>query len=287
MTWLAFAILTAFFESLKDVSSKQGLKNIDEYIVTWVSIVFAVVFLIPLLLLTNIPTLNSQFWVALLIGGSLNVVSFVLYIKAIKLSDLSLTVPIVTLTPLFLLVTSPLIVHESPSIADAIGVLLIVVGSYVLNLKQLSQGYFAPLRAILKEKGSRLMLMVALIWSITATFDKVGVVNSSPMFWSTALYIYLAIGILPIVLYKSRRRLNQIQPNLRTLATIGLFHALAISVQMIAVTYTLVAQVIAIKRTSALMSVLFGHFLFQEEGLQERLTGAAIMVSGVVLMTLL
>jgi drug/metabolite transporter (DMT)-like permease len=287
MTWLAFAILTAFFESLKDVSSKYGLKKIDEYIVTWVSIVFSTLFLIPLLLWTKIPPINAQFWVALLIGGSLNVVSFTLYIKAIKVSDLSLTVPIVTLTPLFLLVTSPLIVHESPSTADAIGVFMIVVGSYVLNLRERSQGYFAPLQAILREKGSRLMLMVALIWSITSNFDKVGVVNSSPLFWSTALYGFLAIGIFPIVLYKSRHQFDQILPNVKVLATIGLFHALAISFQMIAVTYTLVTHIIAIKRTSALISVLFGHFLFQESGLQERLAGAAIMVAGVMVMALL
>ncbi|KAM3092772.1 EamA family transporter [Phormidesmis sp. 146-35] len=287
MIWLAFAILTAFFESLKDVSSKYGLRKIDEYIVTWVSIVFSALFLIPLLLLTKIPTLNAQFWIALLIGGSLNVISFTLYIKAIKASDLSLTVPIVTLTPLFLLVTSPLIVHESPSVADGIGVFMIVVGSYVLNLRERSRGYFAPLRAILREKGSRLMLTVAFIWSITSNFDKVGVVNSSPLFWSTALYLFLAIGIFPIVLYKSRRHFDQILPNVKVLATIGLFHALAISFQMIAVTYTLVTQVIAIKRMSALISVLFGHFLLKESGLQERLVGAAIMVTGVIVMTLL
>jgi drug/metabolite transporter (DMT)-like permease len=287
MIWLAFAILTAFFESLKDVSSKHGLRKIDEYIVTWVSIVFSALFLIPLLLLTKIPALNAQFWVALLIGGSLNVISFILYIKAIKVSDLSLTVPIVTLTPLFLLVTSPLIVHESPSITDAIGVFMIVVGSYVLNLRERSRGYFAPLRSILREKGSRLMLMVAFIWSITSNFDKVGVVNSSPLFWSTALYLFLAIGIFPIVLYKSRHHLDQLLPNVKVLATIGLFHALAISFQMIAVTYALVTQVIAVKRTSALISVLFGHFLFKESGLQERLAGAAIMVAGVMVMALL
>jgi drug/metabolite transporter (DMT)-like permease len=286
MIWLAFAILTAFFESLKDVSSKKGLASIDEYIVAWVSIVFAAVFLIPVLLCTKIPTLNNQFWVALLIGGSLNVISFVLYIKAIKASDLSLTVPIVTLTPLFLLVTSPLIVHESPGIADAIGVFLIVMGSYVLNLRERHKGYFAPLRAIVREKGSRLMFIVALIWSITSNFDKVGVINSSPLFWSTALYSFLAIGILPIVLYKSRQNLDQIVPNAKILATIGLFHALAIGFQMVAISYTLVTHVIAIKRTSALISVLFGHFLFKERGLQERLLGAVIMVVGVIVMTL-
>ena len=286
MIWLVFAILTAFFESLKDVSSKQSLRNLDVYIVAWVVNVFAVIFLIPLLLIAGIPRIDTQFWIALLIGGSLNVVSFTLYIRAIQIADLSLTVPLVTLTPLFLLFTSPLIVHENPTVADAIGIFLIVIGSYVLNLRERKNGYFAPLKVLFRNKGSRFMLVVAFLWSITSNFDKVGVIHSSPLFWSTSLYTYLAVGMFPIALFNSRYKLNQILPNLKPLITIGLFHAITITFQMIAVTYTLVTQVIAVKRMSALISVLFGHFMFHETGLRERLTGAAIMVIGVMVMTL-
>jgi uncharacterized membrane protein len=287
MIWLLFAILTAFFESLKDVSSKYSLRNLDVYIVAWVANIFAVIFLIPLLLLDGIPKIETQFWIALFIGGTLNVISFTLYIRAIQIADLSLTVPLVTLTPLFMLITSPLIVQENPTFADAIGIFLIVIGSYVLNLRERKKGYFAPLKALLRNKGSRFMLMVAFIWSITSNFDKVGVVNSSPLFWSTALYAYLAVGMFPIALFNSRHKFKQILPNLKPIMVIGFFHAIAITFQMIAVTYTLVTQVIAIKRMSALISVLFGHFLFQERGLRERLIGAAIMVFGVLVLTVL
>jgi uncharacterized membrane protein len=286
MIWVLFAILTALFESLKDVSSKHSLRNLDVYIVAWTANIFAVIFLIPLLLLAGIPTIQPQFWIALFVGGTLNVVSFTLYIRAIQIADLSLTVPLVALTPLFLLFTSPLIVQENPTFADAIGIFLIVVGSYILNLRERRNGYFAPLRALLQNKGSRFMLMVAFIWSITSNFDKIGVIHSSPLFWSTSLYAYLVVGMFPIALFKSRHRFDQILPNLKPLMVIGFFHAIAITFQMIAVTYTLVTQVIAIKRMSALISVLFGHFLFQETGLKERLTGAAVMVLGVIVMTL-
>jgi hypothetical protein len=35
MNWFIFSILTALFESMKDVFSKKSLKNIDDYIVSW------------------------------------------------------------------------------------------------------------------------------------------------------------------------------------------------------------------------------------------------------------
>ncbi len=285
MIWLAFAILTAFFESLKDVLSKHSLNQLDTYVVAWASMVFTTLFLLPVLLIVHIPPLGPQFGLALLGGGSLNVIAFTLYIKAIKASDLSLTVPIVTLTPLFLLVTSPLILHESASFADIIGICLIVVGSYVLNLRARSQGYFAPVRALFREPGTRLMLIVAFLWSFTSTFDKVGVQNSSPIFWAFALFAYLALGMLPIALYKSRPHLHQIGNNLGILSAIGVCTAISVAFQMWAVSLTLLTNVIAIKRTSALMSVYLGHVIFKEKGLQERLLGSAIMVTGVIVMT--
>jgi uncharacterized membrane protein len=285
MIWLAFAILTAFFESLKEVLSKHSLNQLDTYVVSWAAMMFTALFLLPVLWIVHLPPLGPHFGWALLGGGSLNLVAFTFYMRAIKASDLSLTVPLVTLTPLFLLVTSPLILHESASFADVIGIGLIVAGSYGLNLKARSQGYFAPMRALLREPGPRLMLAVAFIWSFTSTFDKVGVQNSSPIFWAFALFTFLALGMLPIVLYKSRPHLHQFGANLGILSAIGLCTAISVAFQMMAVNLTLLTNVIAIKRTSALMSVYLGHVIFQEKGLQERLLGAAVMVAGVIVMT--
>jgi len=40
---------------------------------------------------------------------------------------------------------------------------------------------------------------------------------------------------------------------------------------------------IAVKRMSLLFGVLYGHFLFREEGLRERLAGGTLMITGVAL----
>lgn len=63
------------------------------------------------------------------------------------------------------------------------------------------------------------------------------------------------------------------------MAVLTLFH-------MIAVSMTLVAYAIAIKRTSILFTVLWGALLFKEKNFKERLIGAAIMLAGVLLITL-
>ena len=305
MLWLLFASLTAFFEACKDATGKQSLKSLDEYSVLFSFMTVGVMCLLPALLLTGgFPALKPNFWWALLVGGSLNILSFTLYVRALKLADLSLTVPLVTLTPLFLLVTSPLIVREWPTWADGIGVVLLVIGSYILNLKtpipdssaaiapnplRPAAGdrphFWAPLQAMARNPGSRLMLCVAFIWSITSNFDKIGVVNSSPLCWALALFTVVAGGMVPFIL-RPGRGLKPLLCQWRLLGMTGGFNAIAIATQMLALPLAPVAQVIAVKRMSALISVLFGHFFFGEKGIKERLTGAAIMVAGVAIMSL-
>lgn len=286
MTWLILGIFTAFFEALKDVFGKQNLQKSDEYVVAWSLSFFSVIFLIPWVIYTGIPALNSQFWIALLIGGSINAVTALLYIKAIKVSDLSLTVPLVALTPLFMLLTSPLIVGEYPNFFDYIGILLIVTGSYLLNIKEKSQGYLAPFKALLNEPGPKLMLIVAFLWSITSNFDKIGVKNSSPIFWLFSIFGTMSVLLLPILLHKTPNPSRKILKQLPMLAAMGFFNAIGVLCQMQALTLTLVVQVIAIKRTSVLMGVLFGHFIFKEKDIQQRLLGAGIMILGVFFISL-
>lgn len=286
MTWLILGIFTAFFEALKDVFGKQNLKKSDEYVVAWSLSFFSVIFLTPWVFYTGIPALNSQFAIALLIGGSINAVTAILYIKAIKVSDLSLTVPLVALTPLFMLLTSPLIVGEYPNFFDYIGILLIVTGSYLLNIKEKSQGYLAPFKALLEEPGPKMMLIVAFLWSITSNFDKIGVKNSSPIFWLFSLFGTMSILLLPILLHKTPNPGQKILKHLPMLMGMGFFNAVGVLCQMQALTLTLVVQVIAIKRTSVLMGVLFGHFIFQEKDIQQRLLGAGIMILGVFFISL-
>ncbi|MEM9944945.1 MAG: DMT family transporter [Cyanobacteria bacterium P01_D01_bin.36] len=286
--WLLFASLTAFFEACKDATGKQSLKTLDEYSVLFSFMAIGVVVLLPILWVVGIPTLQPGFWLALLIGGGLNILAFTLYVRALKLADLSLTVPLVTLTPLFLLVTSPLLVQEWPTWADGIGVVLLVVGSYVLNLNLGTRQHpFEPLSAMARNPGSRLMLCVAFIWSITSNFDKIGVRGSSPLLWAISLFTVIATGMVPFVFFRPNS--PGIQPLLgewRLLGLTGVFNAIAITFQMLALPLAPVAQVIAVKRMSALISVIFGHFFFNEKGFETRLTGAAIMVCGVVIMAL-
>lgn len=286
MIWFLLAASTAFFESIKDALSKKSLQTSDEFVVAWALSFFTALFLLPLLFFLEVPVLGSQFGLALLVGATINTVSAILYIKAIKSSDLSITLPMIAFTPIFMIFTSPIIVGEWPSGFDCLGILFIVTGAYLLNLKEKSRGYLAPFKALMREKGPKLMLGVAFLWSISGNFDKVGVENSSPIFWAFSVFALISVLLLPVLLYKSRNPVQKIFKALPILGLMGFTYAIAVFCQMQALTLTLVVQVIAIKRTSVLMGVLWGKLFFNEKGLRERMSGSVTMILGVILMTL-
>ncbi|MFO8054554.1 MAG: DMT family transporter [Bacteroidales bacterium] len=286
MHWFWLALLTALCEALKDVFSKHNLKSISPYIIALAMRLFSVPLLLPVLFFIEIPDLGDKFWLALCVGGSMNVFITILYLKAIQYSDLSVTVPMVTFTPMFLLITSPLIVGEFPGYYGIAGILCIVLGSYMLNIHTVRKGFFAPFKALIKDKGPRYMLGVAFLWSITANIDKVGIQNSGPVFWVISISVFLAIGMLLVVLLLAKKHLKQIKTKALALFPVALFSALTLVFQMLAIQITLVAYVISIKRTSALMVVVLGVLLFKEKGFSQRITGAIIMLAGVMLISL-
>lgn len=286
--WLPLALLTAIFESGKDIFSKKGLTaGADIYIMAWAWRLLALPFLLPLLPAALPVKLGAAFWPALVVGAGLNILAALLYMEAIRASDLSLSVPLVTFTPLFLLVTSPLLLREIPDLSGIFGVLLIVSGAYLLNIAKLHDGPAAPLRALFKERGARLMLLVALIWSLTANIDKIGLQNSSPLLWATAINAAIALGMLPLVLLRVRRPQVSRQWPWRWLLLVGLCGGLTTLCQMLAISLTQVPYVIAVKRLSILFTALYGLLLLREKGLRERLTGTLVMLAGVIVLALL
>ncbi len=286
MGWALLSFLTAIFRSLADVFSKIGLQRADLYVVSWSIRAFSLPVLLPVLFFIEIPSVDPLFWVALIVGSGLNVITTILYMRAIQDSDLSVTVPMVSFTPVFLLLTSPIMVGEFPDLIGLLGVLFVVGGSYMLQIQKADLDALGPFKAIWRDKGPRLMLLNAAIWSVTANVDKIGIEYSSPFLWVVLTHTAITIGLLPIMLRRSPHRVHELHSRFWALFPIGLVTSIALICQMAAIKMTLVVHVIAIKRVSTVLSVVWGAMIFKEPGFGNRLGGVLIMLLGVLLITL-
>lgn len=282
MHWLLYALGTAFFEAVKDAFSKRALKNVHPFVVAWALRVLNVPLLAPFVLWNGIPPLDQQFWYALVFGTLVNVPASMMYMKAIQVGDLSKVIPMIAFTPLFLVVTSPLLVGELPSTIGLLGIIIGVAGGYLMNLQDWRHGALAPLKNLLVDPGTRLMLFVAFLWSFGANLDKIGVQASSILFWTLAIQVTIALALTPFALRAGGSSIL-FSRTVIPLLPISLCAVVSLMFHCAALQLTLVSYAISVKRTSALFGVLIGHFVFKEAQIKERLLGALVLLGGVFL----
>ncbi len=285
MLWALYSLLSAFSWATADVFTKK-ISKADDYILILARFLFATPFVLLLLFFIEIPKLDNIFWFVLSLAIPVEVLAWILYIKAIRISSLSLVTPFLALTPLFLVFTSFVILKELPTPIGFFGIFLVVIGTYTLNLKEYKRGILEPFKAIFKEKGCIYMIIVAFLFSITANLGKILVLKSSPLFFSAIYFPLLVIPFLIIAYFTLREKITQLKSNFRNLFPIGLFFAFMVIFHNFAIQLVIVPYMISIKRTSSIFSVLYGHFIFKEKNIKERLAGAFIMVIGAALIIL-
>jgi uncharacterized membrane protein len=284
--WILFAGLSALADSLRNLFSKREVSKRDPIIVALATFAYALPLYTVLVFFKGVPHLGSNYWWALLVHVVADFVTYIMLTNALKSSPISLVVPLLSFTSLVALVTAPFMVGDYPTATGVVGVVIILVGTYLLNFTSTQKDFLAPLRALWQEKGSRLALLVACIWGFTNNFAKIAVENSNPMFHlllQSALICVLYLGLLAI---KGKLQLlGSLKNKPFNLALVGVAAGLAVLFELIAYNLPggLIAYVVSLKRLSLLLSVVYGVVLFKEKQARGRILATAIMLIGVVL----
>ncbi|KAA6181874.1 EamA family transporter [Thiohalocapsa marina] len=313
MGWFFLSLLCALALASADAATKAWLQDYSARELALVRFTLTALLLLPLL--RDVPDLGAlppAFWGWMLLLWPLEIAAMLLYMTAIRDHPLSLTLPLLAFTPVFILGVAFWLLGERVPAQGAVGVVLVVAGAWLLNLRHARLGdwrsWGAPLVALVSEPGSRLMLAVALVYALTATMGKAALAYV-PAEQFGALY-FLSLGIiLPLVLALPaprglarlfggpRRRPASIrQPTTSSalkarsgllrrpvaVLVVAALNALMVYTHFLALAHVEVAYMIAVKRTSLLFGILYGALLFREPGLRSRLPAGGLMLAGVV-----
>jgi len=283
MLWFPLSLVAAFSLATADALTKKYFGKQSPYEMGLIRLTYTLPWLVIALFIIPWPQLDRIFFLCLACGLPLEALAFYCYMSAIKRSPLSLTLPFLAFTPIFIILTGWLILGETMTSTGIAGIVLIVIGSYFLNFSHIKSGIFSPFKAIFKEPGSRLMLLVSFIYSLTSTIGKKAILHSSPSFFGVSYFILftlLMLSFLPVI--PNARKKALVQKPIPGLI-LGATMALMIFSHMLAISMVQAAYMISIKRTSLIFGVLYRAWLFKEEKITERLTGAIIMILGVLL----
>lgn len=285
MYWLALTLLCAFFLASSDAAAKRSLQGASGLELILVRLSLPGLLLAPWLFLYDLPSLPAVFWGWLALLTPLEILAMWLYVRAIRDYPLALTLPYLAFTPVLVVVTGRLILDERISTVGLFGILLVVAGSWLLNFEpggRLSAARLvAPLRAIVTNPGSRMMLVTAALYAMTSVGGKAAMQWLPPEPFGM-LYFGLVGGVTLILVTAARPgALRVVRHGPLMVFVVGGLMALMVLTHFMALAEVEAAYMIAVKRTSLLFGMAYGAWLFGERHLGRHLVAGAMMVAGV------
>jgi drug/metabolite transporter (DMT)-like permease len=285
MEWFYLALISAISLALADAFSKKYFQAYSGWELLLIRFSIPGLLLMPVTLLGSYPSFDSEFWLWIAGLVPLELFAMLLYSLAIRDSALHLTLPYLAFTPVFNVITGNVILGEVVSTEKLLGILLVVFGAYLLNTKKHAithpKQLLLPLVSIVAEKGSRLMLIAAIVYSFTSVLGKGAMQFVEPKYFGAFYFSVIGCAGLLVTLLIRPTSISVIFHKPISSMTVGFFMAIMVVSHFMAIALVEVAYMITVKRTSLLFGIILGALMFSEKGLAQHFIAGTLMVLGV------
>lgn len=285
ITGYVLAGLTGIFFGIQGAYSKRLAQRVELILLTWAVFLFSIPFILPFVLVEGVPEIKwNNFLPATFTSAAINIIAWNFFFKALRISSLAHTMPFTAFTPIFIIPVAYVLLNELPDAGGIIGIALIIAGAYGIHLN--SYDFLQPFRQIFRNRGTRFMLIVSLMWSLSATVEKTAVLASSPSFYALFFHIVMTLSYMVIIWTKDKSLFGSIGGNVKGFLVLGLISGFLLIFQFTALKYMLVSYVIAFKRAGVLVSVFLGVLFYGEKHFLKNIFCTGLMVSGVFIIVL-
>jgi drug/metabolite transporter (DMT)-like permease len=286
MIWFFLSLAAALSIAARDVSIKS-YEDLQPREIAVLELFWALPALIIGCVFVETPPLDQTFWWTFILSIPINIMAYVLYLNAIKISPISLSVPFLAFTPIFMILTGFWVLGETINLWGGFGTGLIVIGSYILHFKKNQLNFSAPFSAFIHEKGSWYMLIVAVLFAFAAVIGKKAILHSSPLFFSYSFFLVFNVLILMGLFVRGKNNWQKIIRNSPKGLWLGSLLMIHISFHGLAISISTAVYMVAVKRSSILFSVLLSWLILKERDIHYRGLGTLIMFVGMIFITLL
>ncbi len=235
------------------------------------------------------PAVGPGYWLPAGVSIGLNIVSNLAFFEAVRRSPLSVTIPMLSLTPVFATILAVPMLGEVPTLRQAGGIFLVVAGAFLINLGGEDRLHlFDAWRALLRERGSLLMAGVAFAWSLATPLDKLAMAVSGVPFHGLALNFGVGAGAFAVLALRGRTRELWLPRGARWIAVLSLVAStIAIALFLVAIANVWIGLVESLKRgIGSAAALLVGYLMFDERIGGPQVTAVVLMSAGVALILL-
>lgn len=139
MTWLYWALASAFFAGLTAIFAKIGVEKIDSNLATALRTTVALFLAWGLALatvpMTKLGEINSKTWLFLTLSGLATGLSWICYFHAMKIGTVARVASVDKLSVVIAIVFSLIFLHEKLNLQEMIGATVVVIGTLVMVWK--------------------------------------------------------------------------------------------------------------------------------------------------------
>jgi drug/metabolite transporter (DMT)-like permease len=227
----------------------------------------------------------------MIIAGVLDALAFIASTIAIKRSSISLLAPISSFNPVFTTLFAIVGLGEIPTFTRLLGIIIVVIGAYLLNIQDLKEGILMPFKKLFADKSVQLFLFANVIWGLTPIFQKQALLSTmphAPLFVSLIGFFVMTISILPFVYNQLPKISGFIVQNYNVMwfVLIALGGVTSTAAAFTVFSLTNVGYATAVFKLSVLFTVLGGAFFFKEKNIKQRLFASVVMLLGTMLLLL-
>ena len=285
--WFALALVAALCQVLRNTVMKRLGHSLDEYINVWGRFTFLLPFAALFVLWKGVPPIKPGFVLACVTFGVCQTISTMALSKALKLAEISMVTALWKVSLLMLVALGYFTLKETPTALGVAGILISMLGVYLLNVNRAHIAWWAPLAILFTDRGLRYTLLAACFFAPSVVTIKWAMSLSDPYTGTLGGYIAASLIVTPIVLVTSRDHFADVPRYWKAFVSFGLFAALTTVSQGTAYLLTLSSYVEAVKQVEILLAMGIGVVMFGErQKVRDIAPGAAVMLAGVVLLSL-
>lgn len=288
--WVYIALLSAAFLGIYDVSKKSALKNNAVMPVLWFNTLFCSVLMTPFLIISHttgwldntlfyLPDGTLQMHLHVFVKASIVLASWVCGYFGMKHLPITLYGPVNATRPILVLLGGLLIFQEKLNLYQWIGVIIAVISFYMLSVSGKKEGIDFK-----RNKWIICTILATLLGAVSAMYDKYLMGRFSNMFvqaWSNYYQLLIMTVLLFVLWYPQRRNSTPFRWKWSILQ-ISLFLTAADYAYFFALTQadSMISIVSMIRRSSVIVSFLFGAMVFKEKNLKSKAVDLILVLFG-------
>lgn len=268
--------------AIRDGFQKLILDEIESYELGFFSGVIGTVLMLPLGFIYFPATITPFLALLLIFSGLASVLAIWMFLVALDIGEMSVVTPLRRISPVLVAIIEPFFLALSYNPKIILGAFLCGLGAYITAVK--TENIAAPLEDLV-HKAALLAFGVAFLKAIGSVATVYLVQEIDYLFLSFFSLLSMAIGFGAIT-YSKKKEIRLSAARNPKVGIVGIFAVVTTVMMTYAYSLASATQVVTVKQTTIIFSILIGGKFFSEDDMIRKIIGSLLIIAAVIFVSI-